>query len=727
MTKLRYNPKFCTRKKEQIEYVPKEVKPGKMCFKFKKAVYADFECSTDGIHQPYNICALTADGQHEFSSWGCNCARDFLNWEHLEDGTQIYFHNLSYDINFIMCHAEKVFGEPIIKSGRTMQMDIVYKKKVLRFKDSLAVISAKLEMFPEMFNLDAGQKEIFPYNYYNSERVKSTVGNIEEACKFLKPEQIDDFKKNIKNNACAIDEEHFDMQKYSEFYCKQDVRILHDGFERFRKDLLETFDIDAYFFVSISSIANRLFEKEVYWKNGNLYDLAGTPRDFVSRAVLGGRVMMAHNKKVAVRDQKVCDFDAVSLYPSAFARLYTVEGIPKEYTASNVYWLIEHLMDDDQSEPDVYKFISAFVIEIQITKVNKPRAFPLIVRNPAFGDNEAGERAVNEPCTMYVDHITLMDLIKFQQIEFKFIRGYYWDGKRDMSVRHAIQHLFELRAKYKKEGNPIQTIIKLLMNSVYGKTILKPIEYKMVFKSLEESYKYIKKNYNTIESMEHCYGTDIVKIKKLKPITDHFNFCILGVNVLSMSKRIMNEVMCLAEDNHIPIYYQDTDSMHLLAEDVPRLGELFRKEYGRELIGSNLGQFHSDFAKIDGSVKELPLSHGAIFCGKKSYIDFLKDVNGNIGFHCRMKGIPMESLEYKANNCFPGVHVKYDKGIGLFLPIDGSKSNDPSTYSIWNMYEALYLGTEVEFDLCDGGRPCFDMKDNYSIETKTEFKRKVRF
>jgi len=30
-----------------------------------------------------------------------------------------------------------------------------------------------------------------------------------------------------------------------------------------------------------------------------------------------------------------------------------------------------------------------------------------------------------------------------------------------------------------------------------------------------------------------------------------------------MSKRIMNEVMCLAEDLGIEIYYTDTDSMHI--------------------------------------------------------------------------------------------------------------------------------------------------------------------
>ena len=35
-----------------------------------------------------------------------------------------------------------------------------------------------------------------------------------------------------------------------------------------------------------------------------------------------------------------------------------------------------------------------------------------------------------------------------------------------------------------------------------------------------------------------------------------------GVSLLSMSKRIMNEIMCLAEDLGIKIYYQDIDSMH---------------------------------------------------------------------------------------------------------------------------------------------------------------------
>jgi hypothetical protein len=77
---------------------------------------------------------------------------------------------------------------------------------------------------------------------------------------------------------------------------------------------------------------------------------------------------------------------------------------------------------------------------------------------------------------MYVDHITFEDLIQFQKIECKVLRGYYFNGRRDKSIKNIVEGLFNLRLKYKNEGNPTQEIIKLLLNSNYCKTILKPIE-----------------------------------------------------------------------------------------------------------------------------------------------------------------------------------------------------------------------------------------------------------
>ena len=48
----------------------------------------------------------------------------------------------------------------------------------------------------------------------------------------------------------------------------------------------------------------------------------------------------------------------------------------------------------------------------------------------------------------------------------------------------------------------------------------------------------------------------------------HYNYCHCGVEILSMSKRIMNEVMSLTEDLDLKIFYKDTDSMHINYDEV---------------------------------------------------------------------------------------------------------------------------------------------------------------
>ncbi|GMF67349.1 unnamed protein product [Phytophthora fragariaefolia] len=55
----------------------------------------------------------------------------------------------------------------------------------------------------------------------------------------------------------------------------------------------------------------------------------------------------------------------------------------------------------------------------------------------------------------------------------------------------------------------------------------------------------------------------------------------------------MNRVMCLAEDIDARIWYQDTDSMHIDYDSVQRLADAYRDLYSKELIGKQMGQFHS--------------------------------------------------------------------------------------------------------------------------------------
>ena len=138
------------------------------------------------------------------------------------------------------------------------------------------------------------------------------------------------------------------------------------------------------------------------------------------------------------------------------------------------------------------------------------------------------------------------------------------------------------------------------MNSSYGKTLQKAIAEDIKFESSVKLDNFIDKHYNRIKSYEKMHGGNEnytrYKVKMEKGINEHFNNCHCGVEVLAMSKRIMNEVMCLAEDNDLKIHYQDTDSMHIRHTDIGILADKFKQEYGRELIGKGMGQFHTDFA-----------------------------------------------------------------------------------------------------------------------------------
>ena len=47
---------------------------------------------------------------------------------------------------------------------------------------------------------------------------------------------------------------------------------------------------------------------------------------------------------------------------------------------------------------------------------------------------------------------------------------------KDITTQYTIRHLYSMRRESEKTKNPAQFVIKEIMNSVYGKTILKPIE-----------------------------------------------------------------------------------------------------------------------------------------------------------------------------------------------------------------------------------------------------------
>ena len=60
-----------------------------------------------------------------------------------------------------------------------------------------------------------------------------------------------------------------------------------------------------------------------------------------------------------------------------------------------------------------------------------------------------------------------------------------------------------------------------------------------------------------------------------KTLDESFSSPHLGCQILSYSKRLMNKVMCLADDHGINIYYTDTDSIHIDEAGVEPLAKLY--------------------------------------------------------------------------------------------------------------------------------------------------------
>ena len=625
-------------------------------------------------------------------------------------------HNCGYDFRFIHQHltmfslcerghflleAKGIFTNPYNKN----------QKLKITLKDSYAVIAMPLSKFAKCFNLPQ-EKEIIPYKLYTKKNILKRYLPL-ELCKSYTDFQVrsnnldkipstkdyDDFFNKFIDNATKWKcintdglEETFkiDIIKYSQIYCERDVQVLKHGYETFGKMLKETCNMNIINYMSAAQLANDYMAINGVFEGVN--KLSSKPRDYIMKCMVGGRTMTRNNEKQYVKDI-LQDFDCTSLYPSAMLRLGGyLKGSPKVLT--------EDLLN--------YEFLQkcdGYFIQIKINKVNKNYNFPL-----SSYINKHGVRIFtnNPEKNIYVCKFQLEDLIEFQEIEFDIIDGYYYNEGRNNKLSEVIKFVFEERVKLKESKNPLQEIYKLIMNCSYGKTLQKAHPEKIVFKTEFNAEDFISKNYNYITSYQELYnGNSEFKkyiIKTTSGIEDHYNNVHCGVEVLSMSKRIMNEVMCLAENNNIDIYYQDTDSMHLKEKDIPLLSELFEQKYNRVLIGKGMGQFHSDFDSnilTKNSIKAIE----SIFLGKKCYIDKLEGIDreGNIAYdyHIRMKGISNNSIIYKS------VQENLD---------------------LIELYKSLYEGNSHTFDLCCGGLKLqFENNENYTIKSKHKFERKIKF
>ena len=286
-----------------------------------------------------------------------------------------------------------------------------------------------------------------------------------------------------------------------------------------------------------------------------------------------------------------------------------------------------------------------FVIRITIQEIQKNTSHPVVSFKPKNGNVKYFDFHNQPPGDLefVVDKITLRDWIDLCGIRYRFIEGVYWDEGGQDKIGVFARKIHELRQEYKRLKNPMHTIPKLIGNTMYGRLGISKADNKYVILHETKVDNYISKRWQIVKGYiqvgEHC----MVAIQYFDTSVARTHCAAM---ILSMSKRILREVThCVCLINH-PIYMIDTDSIHIDAEIIDALARKYREMYGKEIIGKDLGQFHSDFKSNCNHSEESLIATSTIILAPKAYMDHTKC--GKENDHVKLKGIPRFCINSKA-------------------------------------------------------------------------------
>lgn len=641
------------------------------------------------------------------------------------------------------------------KRGSNKQLTFGFKSRsnaIITVHDSLNFTMCPLSSFPKMFELGAIEKEIMPYDAYTNslfdmDKSDPTYGMRRlEAVKeslyqkaLLKPKSIyavrtglqqceqkdvavdaskfaDKFHSNAVEWGCVHrlgGEDYVDLIKYSKVYCERDVIILSQGYCKLRHMFYTVSNgLDMDNCVSVNQLTNKALQE--YGCTEGVVELSGVVRDFIQQCVTGGKCMLRNNEKQHVKGQVIADFDAVSLYPSAMAEMPgLLLGGPKIIPEGSSVQDMEALVGGGSK--------GAWFAQVAIKSVGRHWQMPIC----NYYDHETKKRTFTNDMvgkTMWCSNITIQDMMEMQDITVDIIKGYYFDQGYNTKIGEFITEIFEERLKMKKTKNPMQLVYKLMMNGAYGRLILKPIETDSKFVRRDVNFRaYLKREWELIKSFEemppecpfsHC-------VEMYKEVYRHWSAPHLGVMILDYSKRIMNRLHKIAHEMKMPIYYMDTDSMHLLDDDIKKMTREFKVQYPHinngELIGKKLGQFHNDFGISPVGPVSLPSfdesdirSSEFLAYGKKCYIHCLhapckqgekKDADRVYGNALAMKGFTQDSV-YDTCNRFE--------------------------ISLEQLYQNVFDGEAYVADLLAGSRVSFEFNRQMQVKSRTHMYRTIR-
>jgi hypothetical protein len=285
-------------------------------------------------------------------------------------------------------------------------------------------------------------------------------------------------------------------------------------------------------------------------------------------------------------DDGLCDFDGVSLYPSAMSKY--------QYPVGDAYWVDFTVLDDLKNSLNNLTYDKLSIVECDIHYPNKNLVTPLIAEM-------SGPRRVytcHNKTNIVLSSVDLEEAIKYNGAVITKVHKVLEWAEKAYVFKEVIDHLFNERLKAKSRGDSaFSTLLKLLMNSGYGK-----FEQKLILTDTK-----ICDSNEMMEAAITCgamktydiLNEDKVILELNKKISDgskQFKPVQMGIFILAYSKRIMNEAINAVggfESFEKTFFYTDTDSMIITTKQLGEISQM-TNEFGDSFVGNQLGQLHDD-------------------------------------------------------------------------------------------------------------------------------------
>jgi hypothetical protein len=353
-----------------------------------------------------------------------------------------------------------------------------------------------------------------------------------------------------------------------------------------------------------------------------------------------------------------------------------------------------------------------YFIKVKVLRYRKETSFPILCHK---GSGKGGEseslkytfQIPEEGVVAHLNNISFEDLVKYHELceeDVEILGGHIFDKEEpNPNVSILNRYVYKLRSLLKEEGCPLQTVLKLFLNSGYGKllqkkyaTITKVVKFyneQHLAKVLSEDVERLQKfTYNT--NFSHIF-------MDLEKSSIHFNHVHLASLILAASKRVMYIVSEIIERVGGKVLYTDTDSLFIQQKYINEISSIFEEEQGLPLYGPSLGQFHSDI-EIDG--KEDPTAYISDLCvvGPKlkcAIVRYMRDGEEKTTYQITSKGVA------------PAVILKHCETQGI---------------TPFEFFIKLYKDETIECDMLSTGKPSFIHTDKQEIFSNLFFTRKLK-